>query len=248
MPETNSRILIVDDEADTCENLSDIFTDLGYTVDIAHDGKSALKLVKSTSYDIALLDLKMPGMDGLELYRHIRAVSAGTVAIVITAYASGNTAASVIDAGAWKILPKPVDFPRLLALVNEALSQPLLLVVDDDRELSDSLWELFRDCGYRVYLAHDSPEAIQVIGEHHFQVIIVDLVLPSADGSQVFEALHAVAPDTHSILITAHRDEVDQRIQQALAHGANAVCYKPFDVESMLATVSKLCASKETRS
>src|SRR5262245_4860567 len=85
------RILVVDDDVDTCRNLSDILTDLGYRVDTAHDGASALELVRRHPYDVALLDLKMPGMSGLELYRQIKQLRAGTVAIIVTAYAGGST-------------------------------------------------------------------------------------------------------------------------------------------------------------
>ena len=86
------RILVVDDDPDICRNLSDILTDLGYTVDFAHDGPSALELVRRRPYDVALLDLKMPGMDGLTLYREIKKQRAGTVALLVTAYASPATA------------------------------------------------------------------------------------------------------------------------------------------------------------
>src|SRR5436190_21844803 len=91
-------ILVVDDEVDTCHNLSDILTDLGYRVDMAHDGLSALELVRQNHYDLALLDLKMPGMDGLTLYREIKKLRAGTVAIVVTAYATSGTAAESLAA------------------------------------------------------------------------------------------------------------------------------------------------------
>ncbi len=64
-------ILVVDDEVDTCCNLSDILTDLGYGVDVAHEGQTALAMVRRKSYDVALLDYNMPGMDGLTLYREI---------------------------------------------------------------------------------------------------------------------------------------------------------------------------------
>ena len=57
------------------------------------------------------------------------------MAIVVTAYAGGSTAEEALAAGAWQVLPKPVDFPRLLGLVDEALGQPLVLVVDDDHDL-----------------------------------------------------------------------------------------------------------------
>jgi two-component system response regulator HydG len=94
-------ILVVDDEVDTCRNLSDILTDLGYSVDIAHEGLTALEMVRQKPYDVALLDLKMPGMDGLNLYREIKKLRAGTVAIVVTAYAGGDTKAEALAAGAW---------------------------------------------------------------------------------------------------------------------------------------------------
>src|SRR5438445_321145 len=74
------RILVVDDDVDTCRNLSDILTDLGYQVETAHDGLTALELVRRRPYEVALLDYKMPGMDGLTLYREIKKLRAGTVA------------------------------------------------------------------------------------------------------------------------------------------------------------------------
>src|SRR5947209_8540062 len=107
MSRQGPSILVVDDEVDTCRNLSDILTDLGYQVDTAHDGPSALELVRKRSYDVALLDLRMPGMDGLTLYREMRKVRAETVAIVVTAYASSATTEEALAAGAWQLLPKP---------------------------------------------------------------------------------------------------------------------------------------------
>src|SRR5437588_8524586 len=125
MNEAKPAILVVDDEVDTCKNLSDILTDLGQRVDIAHDGPSALELVRRKHYDVALLDLKMPGMDGLTLYREIRRLRSDTVAIIVTAYAGAGTAEEALAAGAWQVLAKPVDFPRLLGLVGQAVDQPL---------------------------------------------------------------------------------------------------------------------------
>ena len=68
---------------------------------------------------------------------------------------------AVLAAGAWRIIPKPVDFSALLRQVNEALDQPLVLVVDDDYELCDTLWDLFREQNLRVQVAHDADEATE---------------------------------------------------------------------------------------
>jgi CheY-like chemotaxis protein len=67
-----TSVLVVDDDLDTCRNLQDILTDMDYEVETAQDGPAALELVRRRPFDVALLDLKMPGMDGLELYRQIR--------------------------------------------------------------------------------------------------------------------------------------------------------------------------------
>ena len=239
------RILVVDDEPDTCANLSDILAERGYQVDVAHDGLAALDLVKKNAYDVALLDLKMPGIDGLELYRRIRTISADTVAIVVTAYASSATATSVLGAGAWKILSKPVNLPQLLGFVGQALNQPLVLLVDDDHELCDSLWELFRDRNYRVCLAHDVPDAQERLAQRGFHVVIVDMKLPSGDGTTVLDCVRRANPEARSIVITGFRGEMERRVQTALTGGASAVCYKPFEVAQLLSTVRKLCEEHE---
>jgi two-component system, NtrC family, response regulator HydG len=240
MSERVVSILVVDDDVDTCRNLSDILSDLGYRVDIAHDGPSGLALVRRNSYDVALLDYKMPGMDGLTLYREIKRLRAGTVAIVVTAYAGGTTADEALDAGAWQVLAKPVDFPKLLGLVGEAVVQPLVLVVDDDHDLCANLWDLLRERGYRVHLAHDEREAADRLKNAAFKAVLIDMKLPAGDGASVFRRVRQTNPQARTIVITGHRSEMDRHVQQMLQEGANAVCYKPFDIPLLLATVNRL--------
>jgi DNA-binding NtrC family response regulator len=237
-------ILVVDDEEDTCANLRDILTDLGYHVDVACDGPSALKLVEQNPYDLALLDLKMPGMDGLELYRRIKETRAGTVAIIVTAYAATDTARDARQAGAFEILPKPVDFSRLLNLVDQVLEQPLVLVVDDDRELCSNLWDLFRERGCRVCVAHTIHEARQRLEGRDYRLVLIDMKLKDGDGSEVFRLVHKMAPTARTMLITGFPSETNQVVRQALDEGADAVCYKPFDVERLLTTVRSLIEEK----
>jgi DNA-binding response OmpR family regulator len=237
-------ILVVDDDVDTCHNLSDILTDLGYHVDIAHDGLAALELVRRRPYDIALLDLKMPGMDGLTLYRELRKVRSETVAIVVSAFAARSTTAEALAAGAWQVLPKPVDFPLLLSLLTEALDQPLVLVVDDDSELCSSLWDLLRDRGYRVALAHDEGGATQRLQDRTFRVVLIDMKLPDGDGSTVFRQVRATNPEARTVVITGCRSETEPIVQQVLDEGADAVCYKPFDVPGLLTTLDRLTSQE----
>jgi DNA-binding NtrC family response regulator len=237
-------ILVVDDEVDTCRNLSDILSDLGYQVDVAHNGPSALELVRHKGYDVALLDLKMPGMDGLTLYREIKKISSGTVAIVVTAYAGGDTTSQALAAGAWQVLAKPVDFPKLLGLVGTALDQPLVMIVDDDHDLCANLWDLLRERGFRVCLAHDEKQAADHLNDREFKVVLIDMKLPAGDGAGVFRAVRQSNPQARTVVITGHRSEMDQLVKKVVDEGADAVCYKPFDVPGLLSTLERLSEQK----
>jgi two-component system response regulator HydG len=237
---TTSSVLVVDDEVDICHNLSDILTDVGYQVDVAHDGPSALERVRGRHYDLALLDLKMPGMDGLTLYREIRKLRPETVAIVVSAYAAPETAAEALDAGAWRVLSKPVDFPRLMGLMEEAAGQPLVLIVDDDPDLCANLWDLFRDHGFRVAIAHDGREAAARLEEQSFRIVLIDMKLPQGDGAGVFHEVRGSNPEARTVLITGLPFEMGDLVGQLLKEGADAVCYKPFDIPRLLSTLEQL--------
>ena len=121
---TASTILLVDDDLDTCASLADVLADLGYAVDVAHDGPGALELSRRRVYALALLDFKLPGMDGVELYGHLRRLRADTVGVLVTGFASDETARAAAGAGIRRLLPKPVDFGELLPLVEEVAGQP----------------------------------------------------------------------------------------------------------------------------
>jgi two-component system response regulator HydG len=233
-------ILVVDDDVDATRNLQDILTDLGYAVQTAPNGPSALELVRRAVFDVALLDFKMPGMDGLSLYREIKKISPATVAILITAYL-GTTDAEARTAGTWKVLTKPVDLSRLLPLVDEAAHQPLVLVIDDDRDLCANLWDLFRDQGYRVSLAHTTAAARDLLKQQpDIRVVLLDLKLPNEDGTAIMGDLRQACPQSRTILITGHQQELGNVIRRVLAEGADSVCYKPFAVAELLQTVERL--------
>jgi two-component system, NtrC family, response regulator HydG len=111
-------ILLVDDDHDCCACLSDVISDLGYRVDVAYDGPGALKLSRGNPYRLALLDYKLPGMNGVELYSHMKQVQAGTVGVLVTGFASDATLQEAVRAGIRQVIPKPVDFGRLIPLIE----------------------------------------------------------------------------------------------------------------------------------
>ena len=117
-----ARILVVDDERGMCEFLHYLLEGEGYEVDQAHSGVEALAKVENTPFDLILADIKMPGIDGLEMLRRIRQANEETVVIVMTGYSSLETAIKAIKYDASDYLTKPFDDPdAVLAAVERGL-------------------------------------------------------------------------------------------------------------------------------
>ena len=121
----DTNILLVDDDKDTCASMSDIFLDLGYTVDMAYDGPDALELFGRHKYRLAILDFKMPGMDGLELCRRLKKLQPSIVVLLVTAFSSIATTGAATEAGVRCSLLKPVNLSVLMPLVKEAVGTVL---------------------------------------------------------------------------------------------------------------------------
>ncbi len=122
MNDPSKTVLVVDDDQDICDNITDILDDQGYSTDSAQDGSTALRLLRERLFDIAILDFKMPGMDGAALQDEIRSRYPKVISIMITAHAGSDGVARALSKGIWKVLRKPVDVSVLLDLVKEASS------------------------------------------------------------------------------------------------------------------------------
>jgi DNA-binding NtrC family response regulator len=120
------RILIVDDEANARTALAELLDDAGYIVSTASDGRTALVEMEQAETDVVLTDLKMPGMDGLSLIERGRPASPHTTFIVMTAFATIDTAVKAIKLGAESYLTKPLELEAVIALVDRALDRTAL--------------------------------------------------------------------------------------------------------------------------
>ncbi|MDR3557539.1 MAG: sigma-54 dependent transcriptional regulator [Syntrophobacteraceae bacterium] len=120
-------ILIVDDEPSVRDSLMHWFVQEGYSVETAADALEALERMRDSSFDIVLLDIKMPGMDGIELQARLKEIDGQMAIIIMTAYASVDTAVQALKQGAYDYIAKPVDPDDLSRLVRNAAIQRRLL-------------------------------------------------------------------------------------------------------------------------
>jgi two-component system, NtrC family, response regulator HydG len=119
-----NSILLVDDDKDTCANLSDILTDVGYKVVVAYDPETALRIVGQNGYRLGLLDYKLPSMTGLDLFRQIRRQKEHLACVLVSGFASPEVIEMAMAEGMRAVFPKPVDFAKLMPVVEEVVGTP----------------------------------------------------------------------------------------------------------------------------
>jgi DNA-binding NtrC family response regulator len=150
-------ILVVDDEFSVRDSLCNWFKMEGYRTDTAENGKEALKKLQESPWDIVLVDIKMPGMDGMELQRHIKKINNTIIVIVITAYATVDTAVEAMKEGAFDYLSKPVDPDKLSILIRNAVNQRRLMV--ENIQLKQKVEEL----SLQDEIAGESPQIKKIL-------------------------------------------------------------------------------------
>ncbi len=121
-----AKILVIDDERSIRNTLRDILEYENYKVDDAENGIEGLKLVNSRKYDVILLDIKMPQMDGLEVLDHIMKIT-DTPVVMISGHGTIETAVDAIKKGAYDYIAKPLDLNRLLITIRNALDKSTLI-------------------------------------------------------------------------------------------------------------------------
>ncbi|MGF7138908.1 sigma-54-dependent transcriptional regulator [Roseimarinus sediminis] len=122
------RILVIDDERAIRNTLKDILEYEKYQVDLAENANQALELVKTNEYDIALCDIKMPDMDGLELLPHLMNAHPDTPVVMISGHGNIDTAVEAIKKGAYDFIEKPLDLNRLLITIRNAMDKSNLVI------------------------------------------------------------------------------------------------------------------------
>lgn len=112
-------LLVVDDDPGMTETLVDIFSDMGYCADAAPDGYTAVEMVKKKTYSLVLIDIKMPGMNGIETFKELKKISPSVRAIMMTAYSVESLVREALDNGAVAVMYKPLDIRKLKQLIDK---------------------------------------------------------------------------------------------------------------------------------
>jgi two-component system NtrC family response regulator len=193
-----ARIVVIDDEVNAAAALETLLQEDGYEVSRANDARAGLTLLEKTDPDIVLTDLRMPGMDGLELLAKVKEIRPETMVILMTAYGTVKTAVRAMKLGAEDYLAKPIDVEELQVIVKRALEKKQLL--EETRVLRD-----------------------RVQGKYRFE----NLVGESPEMLAAFKTVRQVAPSSSSVLLLGESGTGKELFAQAL-HQNSPRQNKPF--------------------
>ena len=187
MTENKGTIHVIDDEPIIHEVLSQLLTSEGYDVELSSSGEEALEKHSSQFFDVTLLDLLMPGLDGIEVLKGIKKVDPQAIVIIITAYASVESAISAMKMGAYDYIQKPFKHEELLIIIARALEHKSLR--DENIRLRD---ELSRRYGFDNLIGQSQPM------------------------QKIFDLIRATAPTRSTILIQGESGTGKELVARAI--------------------------------
>ncbi|MBN1787233.1 MAG: response regulator [Sedimentisphaerales bacterium] len=244
--EEKTSILIVDDEAGLCKTLAKILDKKGYETATAESGFEALDMIKERAFDIALIDIKMPVMNGVETSKKIKEIRPGTITILITAFTVDDLIQEGIDEGAYAVLHKPLDIDVLVGSIENAKeNEPLLTIVDDDPGICRIMKDILNRKGFNVTTCKTGAEAINATRERPGDILFIDMKMPALNGLETYMEIKRINPNAKAVLMTAYRQEMEDLVENALEEGVYTCLYKPFDMDEVIKLIGEV--SKKVR-
>lgn len=215
--ESNVSILIVDDEESVRDSLYNWFIEDGYRVNCAENAKETLRLLEANKFDIILSDIKMPGMDGMELLRRIKTLCPDSIVIMMTAFATVDTAVQALKEGAFDYVTKPFDPDDLSHLIRNASRQ--ISLEKENVQLKEKIVSLenVEDMVGKSEAMQRVLKEIESVAQSSASVIITG---ESGTGKElVAKAIHANSPRRFFPLISVHCGSLTESLLESELFG-----------------------------
>ncbi len=238
------RILVVDDDPGMVRTLKDVLRLHGWDVDGATSGAEAVEAVNQRAYTAVLMDVRMPGMDGLQAYHRIRLSRPNLPVLLMTAFAAEDVVDEAQRSGVVRILPKPLDLRGTLRLLDDVLlSTQAVLVVDDDATFLGTLAAALRVHGHAVVEASSLPDAVAFAQDGAPRVILLHLHLDHLDPTHAVRAIREVNPGARLIIYSGRPSDFERTVASLPAKEHVATLSKPLPMEQLLGLLDDALAN-----
>jgi DNA-binding NtrC family response regulator len=221
------------------KTLCDIIKIKGYEADISSSGKEALEKLERNEYHCVLSDIKMPGMNGLELYKNIKKKFADLPVVLMTAYISPGLAEEALKEGVISVLTKPLDIKLILDFISRLKEEKIITIIDDEPEFCNVITDLLIERSYKVIQINDMDNIDKMVKDDA-DAILLDMKLDGTDGLEVLEKIRKKYPSLPVIIVTGYRELMAHKIEKALEIGAYTCFYKPFHMKELLGALGDI--------
>jgi len=238
------NVLVVDDDRRMVKTIRDILRLKGYGSVEAYSGEEAVARVAEEQPDCVLMDLKMSGIDGVEALRLIRATAPDLPVVLMSAYATREQVEGAKKYGAYTVLTKPIDIPRLLSFLSLLKKEESILVVDDDPVFCRTIKAILQRRGYRVETESDGTKALGHMECNYTLVVVLDLKLGQEDGLEVLGKIRARYPSKPVVLVTGYGRETTADLGKGEEVGAYACLDKPLVIDQLIEIVEEISRGK----
>ena len=237
------RILVVEDNADN-QNLARLMLGkAGYKIDIAVNGREALEKCAAFNYDLLLMDIQMPEMDGYEATFQLRKTEAyrKTPIIALTAHGLDSDIKKSLSFGMNAHITKPLKKKTLYEALEKWLDTRKKVLVADDNTDNLLLVEmcLKAETGLRLYRAANGREALDLLARNSFSLVLMDVEMPVMDGLTAVKALRATDSGNKVPVVAFSAHEDPEKIKECLAAGCTDYLLKPVKKSRLLEKLHK---------
>ena len=239
-----TKVLVVDDDQRIVKTLYDILTIKGYEPIEANSGEEAVEKVKSDAPDCVLMDIRMPGLTGIETLKIIREMVPGLPVILMSGYATEEQKIEAKEHGAYTILNKPIDIQAVLSFLSVLRKERSILIVDDDPEFCRTLKDILQSRGYKVETEINPENVLSNMDLEYKLVVLLDLKLGDKDGVDILKNIRAKYPSKPVILVTGYGNEMTDSIEKGFQIGAYACLYKPFEIDTLIKQIEEIDRKK----
>jgi two-component system, NtrC family, response regulator HydG len=234
----NLRVLIVDDDQDHAESVADILEMRGYAVELAASGEEGIARFRESDFHIVLMDVKLPGMNGVETFAEFRRIRPGARVLMMTGFSLEALVAEAVGNGALGVLRKPFAIAELLDTLERVKPRGMVLVADDDPDFASSIEPVLRQNGYVVEIARNGQEALEKASAPGLTCLILDLRMPLLTGLEVYLRLKESRVPVPTVFVTGCADESHQALREVTDFG-RGLLVKPFDPADLLRAVEQ---------
>ena len=242
MEKNKPRVMIVDDEKVVRDFLGRLLALKDITARAAENGFQAVEMMKAESFDFAFLDVRMPGMDGVQTLKELKKINPDCKYVMMTGYSVDNLLEESRNENILATIKKPFDVNQIIAFVTEQAQERHaekipILIIDDDQSILDFFKRLLKDKLYEVDAFSSPGPALEKLKTNDFDLVFLDIFLGETNGIELFSRIREIKPKAQVVFITGNFDKIKDRINGLDVRGC---LFKPFEIDKIFGEIEKV--------